>query len=185
MSKRILASKNISLDKNYDKGVSNINEVINSCIAPNVTYKYDQRWYITEQNKMGPFGWFDGKYTIPGWRTMQMAYESFDFDALDSKKLNNGTYLLTLEYFLPLIETLNEILPLIAQRIAFSSIFNSNNTGSNNLDHVNDQDQSNQYESSKYIQDAPTTWSNHRQDAYLKYRANFELIPAQEIYCIN
>ncbi|POM85048.1 putative integral membrane protein [Cryptosporidium meleagridis] len=176
MNKRFLIPKNTYLDKNYDKGVSNITKVINHCIAPNVTYKYDQRWYITEQNKMGPFGWFDGKYTIPGWRTMQMAYESFDFDNFDSKRLSNGTYLLTLDYFIPLIETLNEILPLIAQRIAFSNI-NSNNTGINNSN--------NQTIISENIQEAPTTWNSHRRNAYLKYRANYELIPAQEIYCTN
>ncbi|TRY49703.1 Alpha/Beta hydrolase fold containing protein [Cryptosporidium tyzzeri] len=177
MNKRFLISKNTYLDKNYDKGVSNITKVMNHCIAPNVTYKYDQRWYITEQNKMGPFGWFDGKYTIPGWRTMQMAYESFDFDNFDSKRLSNGTYLLTLDYFIPLIETLNEILPLIAQRIAFSNIINSNNTGINNSN--------NQKLISENIQEAPTTWNSNRQNAYLKYRANYELIPAQEIYCTN
>ncbi|KAL5366852.1 threonine repeat-containing protein [Cryptosporidium parvum] len=177
MNKRLLIPKSTYLDKNYDKGVSNITKVMNHCIAPNVTYKYDQRWYITEQNKMGPFGWFDGKYTIPGWRTMQMAYESFDFDNFDSKRLSNGTYLLTLDYFIPLIETLNEILPLIAQRIAFSNIINSNNTGINNSN--------NQTIISDNIQEAPTTWNSHRQNAYLKYRANYELIPAQEIYCTN
>ncbi|KAJ1612745.1 threonine repeat-containing protein [Cryptosporidium canis] len=173
MNRRVLGSKGPSFDRNYDKGVSNITRVMNSCIAPDVTYKYDQRWYLTEQNKMGPFGWFDGKYTIPGWKTMQMAYESFDFDNLNSKRLSNGTYLLTLDYFKPLIETLNEILPLIAQRVAISNQLGLNNTKALN-----------QTESSKYIQEAPTTWSNHRQDAYIKYRANFELVPAQEIYCI-
>ncbi|KAF7458253.1 putative integral membrane protein [Cryptosporidium felis] len=175
--KRFLASKTAFTDKNYDKGVSNMKAVVENCIAPNFTYKYDNRWHITEQNKMGPFGWFDGKYTIPGWRTMQMAYESFDFDDLDAQKLKNGTYILTVEYFSSLIQTLSQILPLIAQRIAFSKVQNTTDN--------TDDSQTNSNQKDKYAHDAPSTWNKNRQNAYLKYRSNFELVPAEEIYCTN
>ncbi|KAH7649335.1 hypothetical protein FG379_001881, partial [Cryptosporidium bovis] len=176
--RRFLASKGTRSDNL--KGIKDISKVISSCIASNTTYKYDTRWYLTEQNKMGPFGWFDGKYTIPGWKTMEMSYESFDFDFFDAEKLSNGTYILTFEYFNLLIETLNNILPVIAQRIAFMDMNNNINIHDKNSSVEIKQIDN---ESIINIDEAPTTFNDNRQNAYLKYRTNYELVPAQEIYC--
>ncbi|KAH8741138.1 hypothetical protein FG386_001265, partial [Cryptosporidium ryanae] len=176
--------KTTDVNKDNIKGIKDISKVISNCIALNTTYKYDTNWYLTEQNKMGPFGWFDGKYTIPGWKTMEMSYESFDFDFLDAEKLSNGTYILTSDYFNSLIETLNSILPVIAQRIAFIDLNKNITKGILMNNKVNiDEEITKDNDIMINIEEAPTTLNDNRQNAYLKYRTNYELIPAQEIYC--
>ncbi|OII77066.1 hypothetical protein cand_021930 [Cryptosporidium andersoni] len=152
-----------SNEVNYVKGMSNVTKAIFSCVAPGVSYKFNVDWYLTEQDKLGPFGWFDGKYTIPGWQMVQTVYEATDFDVFEGTRVKNGSYVLNISYFKPLAIALSQTLPIIAQIIAFPS----NTLNSQTL------------QSSDNI--APTTFNDIRQKEYMRYRTKFELIPAQNV----
>ncbi|EEA05509.1 uncharacterized protein CMU_025150 [Cryptosporidium muris RN66] len=164
-----------SNEVNYVKGMSNVTKAIFSCVAPGVSYKFNVDWYLTEQDKLGPFGWFDGKYTIPGWQMVQTVYEATDFDVFEGTRVKNGSYVLNISYFKPLAIALSQTLPIIAQIIAFpSNTSNSQTLQSNSTNFSN-------FTGSDNI--APTTFNDIRQKEYMRYRTKFELIPAQNVYC--